>query len=163
MQNWPKVQLISNWNRFNGHCSKLLVWHLRYIVIRFPYWHLFEHCISILMMLIGTHLASRTSYLVIICPSPHEMLIKFKLQCRLSRIRFEYFLKSQEILNQKLNLTGQIGICCNISQSHSNMKSYLIIIICLNSHDKLTKIRIRPNWFKRLTKSLTQPFLIVIW
>ena len=76
-----------------------------------------------------THLASRKSCLVIICPNSYEKLTKVK--------------------------SGQIGVSSNIAQNHSSRKSYLVII-WPNSHEELIKIKIRSSWsrFEHYSESL---------
>ena len=86
------------------------------------------------------------------------------------------------VLQESEGAGGKVGVGSNIAQNHSSSKSYLVIIcqvesvahsvrtlfqislpayrksyvviICFNSYEKLTKIKIRSSRFKHCSESL---------
>ena len=86
-------------------------------------------------MLKITHLASRKSYLLLICPNSYKTFTKSEIRSSLSR--FEH---------------------CSKSCIKPNRKSYLVIILP-NSPEKLTKSNIRSSWsrFKQCSISFALP------
>ena len=61
--------------------------------------------------------------------------------------------------------SGQVGVGSNIAQNHSFHLQEVMVIISLNSYDKLTKIKIMSIWsrFDYCSKSLLEPLENHIW
>ena len=119
-------------NTSNGNINLPCVAKKKVECVTCQSWSWFENCSESLV------LASRKSYLVIICPNSNEYITKVKL--------------------------GQIGVDSNIAQNLAPRKSY-VITNGPTLHEKFTKSVIRSSWswFEHFPTSLIQTIRSHFW
>ena len=136
--------------------------------------------VSVRTLLKITHLVSRKSYLVIVCPNSREKWTKSEIRSSWDSVRTllkithlahgkSYLViicpNSQENLTKKWNFVKLelVPTLLTITQV-AHRKSYMVIV-CPNSHEKLTKIKIMSSWswFKHCSDLLTYPIGNHIW
>ena len=128
---------------------------------------------SIRTLLRSTSLTHRKSYLIIIYPNSHERLTKSEIRSSWTRLEYcsesllvHVYRKSDLVIhylpqfiwkvNQRLIYVKLESILTLLRITHlAHRKSYLLII-CPNSHEKLTKSEIMSSWswFKHCSESL---------